>query len=69
MEVDPTGPASEQGLKTGDVILEAGGSKVATAADVRRAIGDAQKSGKHGIILRVKSDDKTKFVAIPFAHA
>src|SRR5262249_3928735 len=68
MEVDPSGPASEQGLKTGDVILEAGGSKVATAADVRRAIGDAQKSGKHAVIMRVKSDDKTKFVAIPFAH-
>jgi serine protease Do len=69
MEVDPNGPASEQGLKTGDVILEVGGSKVATAADVRRAIGDAQKDGKHAVIMRVKSDDKIKFVAIPFAHA
>jgi serine protease Do len=68
MEVDPSGPASEQGLKTGDVIFEAGGSKVATAADVRRAIGDAQKSGKHAVIMRVKFDDKTRFVAIPFAH-
>jgi serine protease Do len=68
-EVDPNGPASEQGLKTGDVILEVGGSKVANAADVRKAIGDAQKSGKHAVIMRVKSDDKTKFVAVPFAHA
>ena len=67
--IDRNGPASEQGLKTGDVILEVGGSKVANAADVRRAIGDAQKSGKHAVIMRVKSDDKTKFVAIPFAHA
>jgi serine protease Do len=67
--VDPNGPASEQGLKTGDVILEVGGSKVANAADVRKAIGDAQKSGKQAVIMRVKSDDKTKFVAVPFAHA
>jgi len=57
MEVDPNGPASDQGLKTGDVILEVGASKVATAADVRKAIGDAQKSGKHAVIMRVKSDD------------
>ena len=69
MEVDPNGPASDQGIKTGDVILEVGASKVATAADVRKAIGDAQKSGKHAVIMRVKSDDKTKFVAIPFARA
>jgi serine protease Do len=68
-EVDPNGPASEQGLKTGDIILEVGGSKVATAADVRKALREAQESGKHAVIMRLKSDDKTKFVAIPFAHA
>jgi serine protease Do len=68
-EVDPDGLASEQGLKSGDVILEVGGTKVATAADVRKAIGDAQKNGKRAVLMRVKSDDTTKFVAIPFARA
>jgi serine protease Do len=68
-DVDPNGPASEQGLKTGDVILEVGGSKVATASDVRNAIGEAQKNGKRAVLMRVKSDNMTKFVAIPFAHA
>jgi serine protease Do len=68
-EVDPNGPASEQGLKTGDLILEVGGSKVATAADVRNAISEAQKNGKHAVLMRVKSDNTTKFVAIPFARA
>ncbi len=67
--VDPDGVASEHGLKSGDVILEVGGSKVATAADVRKAIGEAQKNGKHAVLMRVKSDDTTKFVAIPFARA
>ena len=68
-EVDPDGLASEQGLKSGDVILEVGGTKVATAADVRKAVGEAQKNGKHAVLMRVKSDDTTKFVAIPFARA
>jgi serine protease Do len=68
-EVDPDGLASEHGLKSGDVILEVSGTKVATAADVRNAVGEAQKNGKHAVLMRVKSDDTMKFVAIPFARA
>jgi serine protease Do len=68
-EVDPDGVASEHGLKSGDVILEVGGSKVATAADVRKTMDEAQKNGKHAVLMRVKSDDTTKYVAIPFARA
>ena len=68
-EVDPDGLASEHGLKSGDVILEVGGTKVATGADVRKAVGDAQKNGKHAVIMRVKSHDTMKFVAIPIARA
>jgi serine protease Do len=68
-EVDANGLAAEQGLKTGDVILEVGGKKVATAAEVRDGIGDAYKSGKRAVLIRLKSNDTTKFVAIPFARA
>jgi serine protease Do len=68
-EVDPDGVASEHGFKSGDLILEVGGSKVATPEDVRKAMGEAQKNGKHAVLMRVKSDNTTKFVAIPFAHA
>jgi serine protease Do len=67
--IDPDGLASEHGLKSGDIILEVAGTKVASAADVRKAVTEAQKSGKHAVLLRVKSDDTTKFVAIPFARA
>jgi serine protease Do len=68
-EVDPDGLASEHGLKSGDIILEVGGSKVASLADVRKAMSEAQKNGKRTVLMRVKSDNTTKFVAIPFAHA
>ena len=50
-------------------VLEVGGTKVATTADVRKAVGEAQKNGKHAVLMRVKSDDTMKFVAIPFARA
>ena len=68
-EVDPNGLASEHGFKTGDVILDAGGKKVTTPADVRDAISEAHKNGKRTVLMRLKSDDATKFVAIPIARA
>src|SRR2546430_9183063 len=50
--VDPNSVAAEHGLKTGDVITEAGGKKVASPADIRTAIGDAQKEGKRTLLDR-----------------
>ena len=68
-EVDPNGLASDQGFKTGDVILEVGGKKVANPVDVRSALSEAQKDGKRTILMRVKSGEETKFVAIRLAKA
>jgi serine protease Do len=68
-EVDSNGLAAEHGLKTGDVILEVAGKKVATPTDVRDAVADAHKNGKRAVLMRVKSADMTRFVAIPFARA
>jgi serine protease Do len=68
-QIDPNGLASEHGVKTGDVILDVGGKKVATPADVREAVSDAHKNGKRTVLMRLKSDATTKFVAIPIARA
>src|SRR6266545_1914956 len=68
-DVDPNGIASDQGVKTGDVILEVGGKKVANPSDVRSALRDAQKEGKRTVLMRVKSGDGTKFVAVPLSKA
>jgi serine protease Do len=67
--VDPNGVASEQGFQTGDVILEVGGKKVANASDVHSVLNDAQKDGKRTVLLRVKSGDATKFVALRLGKA
>ena len=66
--VDPDGIASEHGMKTGDVILDIAGNKVAAPGDVNKAISDAQKNGKRMILVRMKSDTVTKFVALPIAR-
>ena len=68
-EVDPNGLASDQGFKTGDVIFEVGGKKVANPVDVRSALSEAQKDGKRTILMRVKSGEETRFVAVRLAKA
>ncbi len=67
--VDPDGPAAEHGLQAGDVILDVAGKAISKPADVRNELAELSKGGKHTVLLRVKSGDATKFVAIPFGKA
>jgi serine protease Do len=65
--VDPEGPAAERGFKTGDVILNVSGKTVANAADVKAALVAAKEGGKNTVLMRVKTADATRFVAVPLA--
>ena len=67
--VDPDGVASEHGFKTGDVILEVAGKKVTSPSDVRDALSEVHKDGKRSVLLRVKSGEGTKFVALRLGRA
>jgi serine protease Do len=67
--VDPNGPAAEHGMQTGDVILDVGGKSVSKPDDVRQELADLQKAGKNIALMRVKSGDSTKFVAVPLGKA
>ena len=63
-EVDPNGAAAQKGLRTGDVILEAAGRAVSRPADVTSAMEQARKDGRKAVLLRVKSADSTRYVAL-----
>jgi len=67
--VDPDGPAAEQGLQKGNVILDVGGKAVANAGDVRSALTEAKAQGKHDVLVRVKVGNATRFVALPLGNA
>jgi serine protease Do len=67
--VDPDGPAAEQGIATGNVILEVGGKAVASADDMRNALREAKSQGKHQVLMRTKMGDATRFVALPLGNA
>jgi serine protease Do len=63
--IDPDGRAAGQGVKVGDVILDVGGKAVSTPADVRAALGDAHADGKRTVLIRISSEEGTRFVAVP----
>jgi serine protease Do len=67
--IDPDGRAADQGVKTGDVILDVGGKAVSTPAEVRKVLADARANAKRTVLMRVKSGEATRFVAIPIAGA
>jgi serine protease Do len=67
--VDPDGPAAERGIKTGDVILDIAGKTVSKPEDVRQELASLHKEGKRAVLMRVKSGDATKFVAVPLGRA
>jgi serine protease Do len=67
--VDPDGPAAEHGIKTGDVILDIAGKAMSKPEDVRQELASLHKDGKHTVLMRVKTADGTRFVAVPLGHA
>jgi serine protease Do len=68
-DVDPNGQAAERGLQPGDVIISVGESKVTAPAEVEKKVADAKAGGQKAILLRVKSGDQTRYVALSFARA
>jgi serine protease Do len=67
-QVDPNGSASDR-FQTGDVILDVNGKAVSSPADVRKAVADAQSNGRKSVLMRVKSGQGTRFVAVPLGNA
>jgi serine protease Do len=63
--VDPEGSAAEHGFQSGDVIVDVGGKTVGNAGDVREALSEARSQGKRAVLMRVKTADSVKFVALP----
>ena len=68
MNVDPKSAAADRGFKKGDVILEVAGKSVATPGDVREAIEAARTDKKSSVLMRLRSGDASRYVAVPLAN-
>jgi serine protease Do len=65
--VDATSEAGQKGLRRGDVIVQAGGRPVTTAADVAAAVDGAKKAGHNGVLLGIFRAGRTTFLALKIA--
>jgi serine protease Do len=64
-DVDARGPGAERGLKSGDVILEVAGKAVSTPNEVRDALANARTEGKSVVLMRIKTEQGTRFITLP----
>jgi len=66
--VDPKSAAAYRGFKKGDVILEVAGKSVSTPDDVREALATARTDKKASALIRLRSGDASRYVAVPLAN-
>ncbi|MFN3888958.1 MAG: Do family serine endopeptidase [Beijerinckiaceae bacterium] len=66
-EVEPGSPAARTGLREGDVILDVAGKAVKRPADVADAVRAARSDKRKTILMRVRSAEGVRFVAVPTA--
>ena len=67
-KVDPKSAAADRGFKKGDVILEVAGKSVASPGDVREALEAARTDKKASALIRLRSGDASRYVAVPLAN-
>ena len=68
-DVSPDSNAAEKGIEPGDVVLEVGGTQVASVADVNAAIETARTNARSAVLMRVRSGENTRFVAVTLGTA
>jgi serine protease Do len=67
-KVDPKSAAADRGFKKGDVIVEVAGKNVASPDDVRKALEAARTDKKSSVLMRLRSGDVSRYVAVPLAN-
>ena len=65
VEVEPGGAAAGRGIDPGDLILDVADEAIAVPEDLYRLVDSARSAGKRSILLRIKSGETAKFVALP----
>jgi serine protease Do len=63
-DVDSASDAAAKGLSKGDLILEVQGQPVKAVGDVETGVKQAKDAGRRAVLLRVKSGDTVRFVAV-----
>jgi serine protease Do len=65
VEVEPGGLAAGRGIDPGDLILDVAEEAISAPEDVFRLVDTAKLAGKRSVLMRIKSGETAKFVALP----
>jgi serine protease Do len=65
VEVEPGGLAAGRGIDPGDLILDVAEEAIGAPEDVYRLVDTAKNAGKRSVLMRIKSGEIAKFVAVP----
>jgi serine protease Do len=68
-DIEPDSAAAEKGLRDGDVILDVAGQLVSTPDDVKYEVRQARDAGRKAVLMRVRSRQGIRYVAIPVARS
>lgn len=66
--IDPNGPASEQGIRVGDRIVEVAQEPVTSPAQLVAKVNAAKSAGRKAVLLLVEGQGGMRFVAIKLAQ-
>jgi serine protease Do len=65
VDVEPGGLAAGRGIDPGDLILDVADQAIVVPEDVYRLVNTARSAGKRSVLMRIKSGDTAKFIALP----
>jgi serine protease Do len=65
VEVEPGGLAAGRGIDPGDLILDVADEAIGAPEDVYRLVDTAKNAGKRSVLMRIKSGETAKFIAVP----
>ena len=68
LDVSDTSDAFEKGIRAGDVIVEAGRTKIADVSDISKIFEDATEAGRKSILLLVLRGDNSRFVGLSLSE-
>ena len=66
VEVDEGGPAGDESLRPGDVIVEVSQEEVTTPAEVEAKVEQARQEDKRSVLLLIDRQSDLRFVALRF---
>ena len=65
VKIDPNGSAAKQGIRRGDILMQADREAITSPADLEKTLSKAKKSGRSSVPVLVRRGDVQQFASLP----